>query len=623
MSPPPALPGPTDRPTRRRVLWQLTCAAGALGLPDFAFQGALPGAMAAAGDDAMHGIAMHGAPKHPPGFSHFPYVNPAAPKGGRLTVGTLGTFDSLNPLILRGLPAAGLRDYLYESLLARALDEPFSLYGLIARAITVPADRSAITFHIDPAARFSDGQPLTAADVLHSFHVLKDHGRPNLRTYYAKVTKAETPDPMTVHFTLEGSSDREMPLILGLMPVLPKHRTSAETFERTTLEPPVGSGPYTIASLEPGRSIVYRRNGDYWGAGLGVSRGRNNFDEIRFEYYRDASALFEAFKSGAIDLRAEDDPARWATGYRFPALAEGRVKKTEFPIAVPAGMSSLAFNTRRPPFDDQRVRQALIALFDFPWINRSLYHGLYTRTESFFARSALASTGRAADSTERRLLAPYASRLPTAILEGTYRFPTSDGTGHNRDNQRAALRLLKAAGYGLRESRLVDAKGRQLGFEILVATREQERLVLSFARSLERLGIGARVRQVDSTQYQTRLKTFDFDMVPATWVASLSPGNEQLFRWSSQAASTEGTFNYPGVKEPAVDAMIAALLAADTGEDFTSAVRALDRVLLAGDYVIPLFHLPRQWVAHWAHLKHPETTSLYGYDTDTWWVERN
>lgn len=571
--------------------------------------------------EPTHGIAMHGSPALPPSFTSLPYVNPAAPKGGRVVLGVLGTFDSLNPLIVRGVAASGIRDLVIESLLARSLDEPFTLYGLIAERIEVPADRSSITFHLNPKARFSDGTLVSADDVIFSLNLLKEKGRPNLRTYYSKVARTERLGERSVRVSFADGSDREMALIVGLMPVLPRHLINTDSFERTNLDRFVGSGPYVIDKVDPGRSISYRANPDYWARDLPISKGRFNIAELRFDYFRDSSALLEAFKIGQVDLRSEEDPAQWATAYGFEAVRDGRIVKDEFPIALPAGMSALAMNTRRPAFQDQRVRRALIGMFDFEWSNRNLYHGLTKRTQSFFERSVLSSHGRPADAAELALLQPYVATLKPEILAGSYRFPVSDGSGRNRDNQQAALRELGSAGYALRNNRLVDGAGRQLQFEILASTRAQERLLVSYADGLKRLGIDARVRQVDSTQYQTRLKTFDFDMIQASWPSSLSPGNEQLFRWSSKAAETEGTFNYPGVKSAAADAMIEALLSARSAEDFTSAVRALDRVLLSGDYVIPLFHLPAQWIAYWRHLKHPPRTSLSGFSLDTWWLE--
>lgn len=574
---------------------------------------------AAASAGKTHAIAMHGSPKHAEGFAHFDYVNPEAPKGGRLRLGAQGSFDSLNPLIIKGDPGAGLREFLYESLLTRGLDEPFTLYGQLAQSVEVAPDRSSVTFHLNPEARFSDGNAVDADDLLFSWRVLRDHGRPNHRAYYKKVTKAERLSDLSVRFELEPD-DRELPLILGLMPILPSHLLDDESFQRTTLTPPVGSGPYRISRVDPGRRIVYERNPDWWGKDLAINRGRFNFDEIRFDYYRDDAAMFEAFKSGAIDVRPEEDPARWAEGYDARTIADGGIIKGEFDIGLPAGMTGLVFNTRRPVFSDQRVRRALIHLFDFEWINRSLYHGLYSRTHSFFERSTLASSRRPADPRERELLAPLLDEIKPEILAGEYRLPVSEGTGRNRDNWRIALELLNEAGYKLEAGRLISTTtGEQFTFEMLAASSSQQRLFLSFARDLERLGIRPRIRLVDSAQYQSRLKTYDYDMIWMRWASSLSPGNEQLFRWSSRLADRDGTFNFAGVKSPAVDAMIAAMLITESPEDFTSSVRALDRALLSGEYVIPLYHLQKQWVAYWRHLGQPEKTSLFGYQVDTWW----
>jgi len=578
-----------------------------------------PGAAQAA-EQPMHGIALHGLPKQPADFQHFSYVNPDAPKGGRLVMSAYGSFDSLNPLIIKGEAVNGIRDFVIESLMARGLDEPFTLYGLIAESVEVPDDRSSITFNLNPKARFSDGTPITADDVLFSFNLLKEKGRPNHRTYYSKVAKAERLSDHKVRFTFDAAGDQEIPLILGLMPVLPRHLINPETFEDTTLKPLVGSGPYRVAKVDPGRSITYERDPNYWGKDLPVNRGRFNFDEIRFDYFRESSVMFEAFKTGQVNLWPEEDPRRWANGYDFAAVKDGRVVKAEFDIGLPAGMTALVFNTRRKVFADRRVREALIHLFDFEWINRTLYAGLYSRTQSYFERSILSSHGRPADDVERQLLAPYARYVKPQIMDGTYHLPTTNGTGRNRKNQSEAFRLLKEAGYVLNGERLVIKKtGRQLTFEILATSTAQEALLLSFARDVERLGIKVKLRVVDSAQYQARLTNYDYDMIQNDWPSSLSPGNEQLFRWSAAAATTPGTYNFAGVKNPAADAMIHALLAAKSQEAFVSAVRALDRVLLSGDYVIPLFYIPKQWLAYWTRLKHPAKTPLFGYNIDSWW----
>jgi peptide/nickel transport system substrate-binding protein len=571
--------------------------------------------------EPAHAIAMHGAPMLPPGFAHFPYVDPDAPKGGRVTLGTSGSFDNLNPMIVRGEPVQGTREFVIESLMARSQDEPFTLYGLIAETIDVPDDRSQVTFRLDRRAKFSDGTPLTAADVLFSFEVLRDKGRPNYRTYYKKVAKTEILSDHEIRFVFADAEDRELPLILGLMPIMPRHAMNADKFEETTLTPMIGSGPYRMAAIDPGRSITYRLNPDYWGRDLPVNRGRFNFEEIRFEYYREGSTQFEAFKTGAIDLRNEDDPATWAKRYDFPAVRDGRVAREEIPIGLPAGMTGLVFNTRRAVFADERVREALIQLFNFEWVNKSFFHGLYRRSQSYFERSMLSSARRPADARERILLAPFAGSVLPEIMEGTWHAPKSDGTPQNRSNARRAFEMLDAAGYVLQGGRLVDGKtGKQLSFEILASTTGQERLLGAFTGDLARLGIRARIRVVDSAQYQSRLKDYDYDMIQFTWPSSLSPGNEQLFRWSSRMADDPGSYNYAGVKNPAADAMIAAMLAAESNEDFVSAVRALDRVLLSGRYVIPLFFPPAQWIASWNRLAHPGRMPLFGFNLDTWWV---
>ncbi len=573
-----------------------------------------------AGAERLTALAMHGKPKLADGFEHFPYADPAAPKGGRMTLGVQGSFDSLNPLVVRGVAAAGIRDLQIETLMTRGLDEPFTMYPLIAESVEMPDDRSEVTFHLDRRARFSDGTPITADDVIFSLDLLRAKGRPNHRTYYKKVTRAERLSDHAVRLVLDTSGDREMPLILGLMPILSSKATDPATFEQTTMQPLLGSGPYTVAHVDPGRSITYRRDPGYWGRDLPVARGRFNLDEIRYDYYREANVMLEAFKSGGIDWRLEEDPATWAESYDIPAVREGAIRKEMFPTGSPAGMTGLVFNTRRAVFSDRRVREALIAMFDFEWINRSLFHGLYRRTESYFERSFLASTGRPADERELKLLAPHLASIRPEILEGRYRFPSGDASGQNRANQRRAFELLKSAGYVLRSGRLVDkASGRPLAFEILAANATQQRLLGGFVSDLARVGIAASVRLVDSAQYQARLKTYDYDMIQTTWPSSLSPGNEQLFRFSSEAAKSEGTFNYAGVADPAVDAMIAAMLAAVDEPDFVAAIRALDRVLLSGDYVIPLFHLPQQWVAYWSRLSHPPVTPLSGYVLDAWW----
>ncbi len=570
------------------------------------------------------GIAMHDRPKYGATFQHLDYVNPNAPKGGALRLGALGSFDSLNPFIIKGSPVAGMREYVYETLLARSYDEPFSLYGLIAESVETPDDRSSVTFQIRPEARFADGTAIAPEDVLFSWSLLKKEGRPNHRAYYAKVAKAEKIGDRGVKFTFASGGDREMPLIMGLMPVLPRHALTPESFDKTSFEKPLGSGPYTVEEVVPGSSITYRRNPDYWGRNLAITRGQYNFDTIRIDYYRDSTAMDEAFRKGLFDVQGDSeaiDAVKWAGGFDFPAAREGLVKKLEFNVGVPAPMSALAFNTRRPIFADRRVREALTLVFDFEWLNKSLYRGLYARTQSFFDRSELSSHGRPASERERALLAPYAGELAPGTLDGTFRQPVSDGSGTNREGRREAIALLKQAGYEL-ENGIMTYKpsGVPLTFEMLCANQEQERLMLTYAGELRQVGIGAQVRLVDSAQFQRRATSFDFDMMETSWASSLSPGNEQSFRWSAKEASQEGSFNYAGVKSEGVDAMIAAMLSADTRADFVSAVRALDRLLLSGRYGIPLYYAPKQWIAAWSHVHQPPGSTLYGTRLETWWA---
>jgi peptide/nickel transport system substrate-binding protein len=573
--------------------------------------------------ETCHAIAMHGEPAMPPGFTAFPYVNPDAPKGGELVQGALGTFDSLNPLIVKGVPAVSVRGYVVESLLARGYDEPFTLYGLLANSVETDEARSYVTFTIDPHAKFSDGAPVTVDDVIFSWRLLRDHGRPNFRTYYVKVAKAEALGERTVRFDLSGSDDRELPLILGLMPVLPKHAVDEGTFEETTLKPPIGSGPYVIARVDPGRSVTLKRNPDYWGRDLAVNKGLWNFDTLRFDFYRDLNTEFEAFKRGLVDVAVETDPARWETAYDFPAARDHKVVKEAFASGLPKGMHAFVFNTRRPIFADIRVRDALTLLFDFEWINKNFYYGQYRRSASYFAGSELSAYQRGADARERALLAPFPGSVRPDILDGTFSLPVSDGGGHDRTILRRALALLAAAGWQLDGTELRErASGRPFSFEILVTTGDQERLAVAFAKTLRLAGITARIRVVDAVQYDQRRITFDYDMIQYRWDQSLSPGNEQAFYWGSAAADQQGSRNYMGVRSPAIDAMIAAMLKAVTREDFVAAVRALDRVLMSGSYVVPLFYLPDQWVARWSRIRHPATIPLSGFVPEAWWREQ-
>jgi len=472
----------------------------------------LPAALACeAQAGESYAIAMHGAPALPPDFTHMPYANPDAPKGGRLVESMLGTFDSLNPLIVRGVAVQQIRGLPFErglvleSLMARGVDEPFTLYGLLAKTVETDDARSYVTFRLDPKARFSDGQPVLADDVLFSWALLRDKGRPNHRQYYSKVAKAEALDTLTVRFDFGGAPDRELPLILGLMPVLPRHAIDPATFEDTSMTAPTGSGPYRVTSVRPGAAVTFARNPDYWGRDLPVNKGLWNFDEIRLEYYREANGEFEAFKRGLYDFRVETEPLRWHDGYDFAAARNGEVIRETAKISMPQPSQFLVFNTRRPVFSDIRVRQALTQLFDFEWINRNYFFGLYARSAGFFAGSELSAYARPADERERELLKPFAARIPQDILEGSYRLPVTDGSGRDRTTLRSALTLLSEAGYELDGTVLRQRTTKApLTFEILVTTRDQERIALAYQRDLKRAGIEASVRAVDAVQFDQR-----------------------------------------------------------------------------------------------------------------------
>jgi peptide/nickel transport system substrate-binding protein len=566
-----------------------------------------------------YAIAMHGEPAFPADFTHMPYVNPDAPKGGRLTWGLLGTFDSLNPFIVQGVAVQQIRTYVVESLLTRGNDEPFTLYGLLAKSLETDDDRTYVTFHLDPRARFSDGQPVRAEDVVFSLTLLREHGRPNHRQFYSKVAKTDILDPLTVRFDF-GGGDRELPLILGLMPILPKHATDVATFENTTMTAPIASGPYRVTAVNPGVSVTLSRNPDYWGRDLPINRGLWNFDDIRLDFYRDANGHFEAFRRGLYDFRVETEPLRWHEGYDFAAVKKGEVVRDTVTSGMPQPSQFLVFNTRRPVFADPRVRRALTLLFDFEWINRNYFFGLYRRSGGYFAGSELSAYGRPADATELALLRPYLAQIPADILDGSYRLPLTDGSGRDRATLRRALALLSDAGYELNGTVLRQkATGTPLAFEILVSTRDQERIALAYADSAKRAGIAITVRAVDAVQFDQRRLGYEFDMIQNRWDQSLSPGNEQAFYWGSEAADQPGSRNYMGAKDPAIDAMIAALLRARDRPHFIAAARALDRVLMAGFYAIPVLSAAEEWIARWNRIERPNTTALTGSLPESWW----
>ncbi|MFN4141968.1 extracellular solute-binding protein [Aestuariivirga sp.] len=568
--------------------------------------------------EPKHGIAMHGEPALPADFAHLPYVNPEAPKGGQLRQAVTGSFDSVNPFIVKGSSATGVRAYVFESLLGRNWAEPFSLYGLLAESIDVSDDRQTFTFRLRPEAKFSDGTPVTAEDVEFSLETLRDKGRPNFRNSYSKITKVETPDPRTITFR-QDSGDRELPLIIGVMPILSKAFWQGKDFAQTTLDPIIGSGPYVMKAVKAGESIVYAKDPDYWGKDLPLQKGMWNFDEVRFDYYRDANAAFEAFKSGLADIRIEADPVRWNTGYDFPAVKEGRVMLEKIQQKTPAPASGLVFNTRRKVFEDPRVREALTMAFDFEWANANLFANAYRRTYGFYAGSELSSEGRPVDAREKQVLGDAFGRLRPDFVDGSYRLPVSDGSGRDRKVLRKAVALLAEAGWTIGENGLANAQGQPFAFTILVQNKDQEKIALHYQRTLKAIGIRAEVRIVDSPQFTALQTSYDYDMIPAIWYNSLSPGNEQVLYFGSEGRTVEGTRNYPGIADPAVDAAIKAMLDAKTSEDFVAAVRAEDRLLVSGFYTVPLYDAGGQWVARWSHIGRPDTQPLPGFEATTLW----
>jgi microcin C transport system substrate-binding protein len=567
-----------------------------------------------------HAIAMHGQPKYGADFAHFDYVHPHALKGGKIVFGAFGSFDSLHPFILKGRAAAGIRS-LFETLTTRSDDEAFTEYGLLAETIEWPADRSWVAFHLRPQARWHDGKPVTVADVIWTFASLKTQGHPFYRSYYAHVAQAEQTGERTVKFTFSGAANPELPLIMGQMPVLPKHYWQDRDFTATTLEPPLGSGPYKIASLDPGRSITYVRDPQYWGKDLPVNVGQNNFATMHYDYYKDQAVMREAFKAGAIDFFQENVAKEWATGYDVPAVQQGLILKREIPHENPQGMQAFVFNTRREMFQDRRVRQALGYAFDFEWSNQNLFYNAYKRTTSYFANSELASSGLPSQA-ELAVLTPLRGQIPAEVFTTAYAPPTTDGSGNIRANLRTATQLLDSAGWVVRDGKLTHEKnGTVMRFEILLVSPTIERIALPFAKNLERLGIEAQVRTVDTAQYQQRLDTYDFDMIVAVWGQSLSPGNEQRDFWGSQAASTDGTRNYVGIRDPAIDALIELVIAAPDRDSLVQRTRALDRVLLWNHYVIPHWHFSMHRVVYWDKFRTPETSPKYSLGVDTWWID--
>lgn len=568
-----------------------------------------------------HGLSMHGAPELSPDFTHLPYANPNAPKGGEVVFGEVGGFDNLNPFILKGSYPWEVRTQTFESLMTRNWDEAFTLYGLLAERVEMAEDRSWVVFHLNPLARFSDGSPVTVEDVMFSMQILSDKGRPPYFNSLKSIAAMEAVGERGVKFTF-AEADREAPLIVALRPILKKAEWADRVFEDTTLTPVTGSGPYVVDGLEPGRTITLRRNPDYWGRDLPVNRGVDNFDTLRIEYFRDGAALWEAFKGGEISIFRDGDSGRWRDGYLFAAATDGRIARSEVPHGRPTGMTGFVFNTRIPLFRDLRVREALTLAFDFEWIQKTMLGDANTRIPSFFGNSELAHQGPASEA-ERALLTPFLATLPAGVLNMAAIPPVSQGDGRNRRNIRKATKLLQDAGWRLADGALVNALGEPFAFEILLRSSSYEKIAGVFAEGLKRLGIDASVRLVDSAQHTARLNDYDFDMIAHGWSMSLSPGAEQRKYWGGAEGRAPGSRNHMGVDDPAVDAMIDALVQSKNRDDLIVAARALDRVLSAGRYVIPFWYAPDSRIAHDAGFVYPERTPLYGDWTgflpDVWW----
>ncbi len=593
----------------------------------------LSGSTLAQTGEPVHGIAIQGAPKYPAGFEHFEYVNPEAPKGGTLVLNAAAqTFDSLNPFILRGTPAAGLaflhqHDVLpgagtpvSESLMVGSLDEPFAQYGLIAETIEVPGDRSYARFQLRPEAKFQDGTTIQPSDVIFSFNTLIEKGQPLYRAYYGDVDRVEQTGDREVTFFFSVAGNAELPLIIGEMPILSEAYWADKDFEEPGLTGPLGSGPYRIASFEPGRFVEYERVPDYWGKDLPVNIGRHNFDRIRYDYYRDQTVAFEAFLAGEYDLRYENSARNWAIGYEGEDLEAGRIVKEALPDQTPSGMQGFVYNTRLPIFADKRVRQALAYAFDFPWTNRTIFYSQYQRTRSYFENSEMAATGLPTGR-ELELLETHRESLPEEVFTTEYNPPTTDGSGNIRENLLIARQLLEDAGWTQTADGLVNADGDVFEFEILLRSPTFERIVGPFLQNLERLGVKASMRTVDTSQWINRIQSYDFDMMIFPFAQSTSPGNEQREYWGSDAADEPGTRNFAGVKDPVVDELIEGLIQADTRAELVAHTRAIDRVLQWGYYVIPQWTTDVHRLAYWNKFGHPDVVPLRGVPSSAWWFD--
>ena len=598
-------------PTRRTVLQ---------------FLAAIPMASAARAADPLpsvtarlHAFSVLGTPVLPDDFPYFPYVNPQAPKGGEIVLSAVGTFDSFNPFIIRGTAADITR--VYDTLLRASADENSAAYGHLASVIELPADRKWVAFELRPEARFHDGTPVTAEDVAWTFNTLREKGRPFYRQYYADVADVAVEGPLRVVFHFKTDRNRELPLILGEMAVLPRHWWASRDFAKPLTEPPLGSGPYRLGKFDFGRSVAYERVPDWWARDRPTGKGLSNFDSMRTEYFRDATVALEAFKAGQIDFRQENIAKQWATAYDFPAVQKGLVKQDEIRHHLPTGMQGFAFNIRRPVFKDIRVRQALAWVYDFEWANKNLFYGAYTRTKSYYSNSDLASSGLP-EGAELALLESFRDKLPPAVFTEPFKLPVTDGSGNNREELRLALGLLKEAGYEVKDRKMIGPDGKQLSFELLLNQPAFERVALPYSETLKKLGIETRVRTVDGAQYQRLTDSFDFDMSVTVFGQSTNPGNEQLGYWGCASGRQEGGDNIIGICDSVVDALVAKLIAVDSQEAQLAAAHALDRVLLHGWYMVPHWHTQTARLVFWDRFARPQVEVRTGFVLDDWWVDK-
>lgn len=602
--------------TSLRTVSRRTVAAATMSILAFT---ATP-ALSAGTNGPSHGFALNNILKYPADFEHLDYANPDAPKGGQVVREGAGTFDSLNPFITKGNAAFSVFQ-VYDTLMSQVGDEDSSVYGLIAETVEVPDDGTWVEFKLRAEARFHDGHPITSEDVAWTFEMLRDKGRPLYRYYYAAVAEILTPDDQTVRFVLHPGENKEMPLILSELYVLPKHYWEDKEFEKTTLEPPLGSGPYRISKVDPGKSITYERVPDYWAEDVPVARGFNNFDTIRIDFYRDRTISREAFKAGAIDIWSENSAKEWATAFEIPAVASNNMIKRDFEHARVAPMQGYAFNLRKPIFQDIRVREALAHAWDFEWVNKTIMYDAYTRTDSFFDNHELSSTGLPTTA-ELELLEPLRGKVPERVFTKVYAPPSTDGSGNNRSNLRTAVKLLAEAGWKIKDGALTRADtGEAFEFEIMLRSNTLEPHTQPLVRSLKRLGITATLRVVDDAQYRRRLDTFDFDMVVTGFAQSVSPGNEQRDYWGSASANREGTQNRMGISDPAIDTLIESLIASPDRETLVVRTRALDRVLLWNHFIIPMYHAKTDRIAYWNRFGIPEILPKFGVDSAAWWID--